>query len=143
MNKLILMRGLPGSGKSTAAQTVEGAQIYSTDDFWSDGAFDAAKLTVAHDWNRRRVAEAMRHGAKVVIVDNTNILIEHMEPYGKLAKRYGYAVKVWTVGAFDRRSIETYYNRQLHKCPLGTMERMAREFEPIPLGRNLLDFVSL
>lgn len=103
-NLLILMRGLPGSGKSTKAKMLaEAAQslglsvgIYSTDDFFvQDGryVFNPDKIVEAHGWNRERVANAMRDGQNVVIVDNTNTTLWECEHYLKLADTACYEVE--------------------------------------------------
>ena len=49
--KLIIMRGLPGSGKSTKdKQLGEGGTILSTDDFWYvDGEYKYDKETQGND----------------------------------------------------------------------------------------------
>jgi len=57
---LILVRGVPGSGKTTFAEMIQGPHgaIVATDDFfYEDGAFnfDPSKLGEAHEWCRQQV----------------------------------------------------------------------------------------
>jgi predicted kinase len=75
---LLILQGLPGSGKSTIARalaTAFQAVICSTDDFFtgSDGVyrFDARKHAEYHAANQARAAELLRQG-RTVIVDNCN-----------------------------------------------------------------------
>lgn len=62
---LILMRGLPGSGKSTFARellsTRTSGLVLSTDDYFSQEKgylYDSSLLGIAHDWNQNRGTDA-------------------------------------------------------------------------------------
>jgi len=98
--QLILMQGIPGSGKSVTADALRdllGACIYSTDTFWEQGEgynFDASKLTAAHEWNQSRVARAMAGGVQVIIIDNTNIKRRDAKHYQVMAAEHDYQVSV-------------------------------------------------
>lgn len=104
--RLVLMQGLPGSGKSTVAREIaadaeaEGlrAVIRSTDDFFttSDGhyAFDEEKLPTAHRLNEMRADRDMEDGVDVVIVDNTFTRREFAQPYVDSARKHGYEIEV-------------------------------------------------
>jgi NEDD4-binding protein 2 len=48
------------------------------------------KLHAAHNWNHRRVEEAMKSGLTPIVVDNTNIRPREIRPYIKMAEQYGY-----------------------------------------------------
>jgi hypothetical protein len=94
---LIIMRGLPGSGKSTTAKAKGiGGAVFSTDDFFMcDGryVFVPSKISEAHAWNQARVNEAMENGVAPVVVDNTNVMKVHFQPYLDMAKLHGYTVE--------------------------------------------------
>ncbi|XP_061733284.1 NEDD4-binding protein 2-like 2 isoform X2 [Nerophis ophidion] len=91
---LILMRGLPGSGKSTMARellsTGPSGLILSTDDYFeiNDG-YDPGLLGAAHEWNQRRASNAMHDSRSPIIIDNTNLQAWEMKPY---ALQRGYRV---------------------------------------------------
>ncbi|XP_053921368.1 NEDD4-binding protein 2-like 2 isoform X3 [Cuculus canorus] len=60
---LLILRGLPGSGKSTLSRILLGQSrdgiVFSTDDYFrqQDGyTYNATQLGDAHDWNQKRVA---------------------------------------------------------------------------------------
>ena len=103
MNKLIIMRGLPSSGKSTKAKEIleEGGVIFSTDDYWFtevgddptqyDFRFD--QLGKAHVWNQDRARLAMQTKVSQVIIDNTNITKKDFAAYLAAAEEYGYSVQ--------------------------------------------------
>lgn len=94
---MIIMRGLPGSGKSTSAkEKAVGGEVFSTDDFFmSEGKymFDPTKLKIAHEWNQNRVNKAMEQGVTPIVVDNTNVVKSNFQPYLDIAKQHGYAVE--------------------------------------------------
>ena len=104
MKNLILLRGLPGSGKSTVADLIgaKGAgYVHFEADmyFMEDGVykFDPAKIKDAHAWCQNSVEHAMllNHTTghnSVIIVSNTFTQDWEMEPYYDLAKNWDYQV---------------------------------------------------
>ncbi|XP_074983976.1 NEDD4-binding protein 2-like 1 isoform X5 [Caretta caretta] len=98
--RLYLLRGLPGSGKTTRARQLKrefpGAVILSTDDFFftEDGTyvFSPDCLDEAHLWNQKRAHKAMKNGKSPVIIDNTNIHAWEMKPYVIMARENNYEV---------------------------------------------------
>jgi len=76
--KLVIMRGLPGSGKSDAAKRFVGnGIIHSTDDFFIvDGVyvFDERNVSRFHRFNFLSSVGSMQRGLSPIIVDNTNIV---------------------------------------------------------------------
>lgn len=98
--KLIIMRGVSGSGKSSLARDIAekgGGNIYGSDDFFDhDGRyeFDVNLLHRAHEWNQERVKKALRRGESLIIVDNTNTRAWEMAPYVKMGKDFGYDIEI-------------------------------------------------
>ncbi len=83
---LIVLRGLPGSGKSYTAKQIQselGGQIFSTDEkFMVDGEykFNVADLGKNHKLTQEDVQKAVDAGVSPIIVDNTNIkLIQNLK----------------------------------------------------------------
>ncbi|XP_063807850.1 NEDD4-binding protein 2-like 1 isoform X2 [Pseudophryne corroboree] len=97
---LYLLRGLPGSGKSSLARKLKrdfpSALVFSTDDYFimEDGSYlyDQNLLQDAHRWNQKRARKAMTRGKTPIIIDNTNIVAWHMQPYAAMALENGYQV---------------------------------------------------
>jgi predicted kinase len=133
MSKMILIRGLPGSGKSTLAREIaekESAVILSTDDFWmKDGKyqFDVTRLTEAHEWNQQRAQDALSEGWSVVI-DNTNVLREHMRPYEKMAKEAGAEIEE-KIAPLNGEDVETLFRNNSHDVPFHIIEKMRKQWE--------------
>lgn len=91
---LYIMRGIPGSGKSTAAKKLAPKeQIFSTDDYWGpEYKFDMNRLGAAHTWNLDRATKAMADGVSPIVIDNTNITWKAVRPYAEHAFQNGYTV---------------------------------------------------
>jgi hypothetical protein len=82
------------SGKSTTAAQL-GGEVYSSDDFFERGGphnFHPGLLPQAHAWNQQRVADALRRGAPLVVVDNTNTQAWEMLPYVNAVRSIMFAV---------------------------------------------------
>ncbi len=97
MNKvLFIIRGLPGSGKTTLAHLIANG-VCSADDYFTDSEgnynFDGSKLKHAHEDCRSRVEAHMGYNEPLVAVANTFTQDWEMEPYFKLAEEYGYMVQ--------------------------------------------------
>ncbi|XP_048389163.1 NEDD4-binding protein 2-like 1 isoform X1 [Stegostoma tigrinum] len=135
--RLYLLRGLPGSGKTTLARNLKhqfrDAVILSTDDYFirEDGSYLFQKylLDEAHEWNRGRAKSAMRQRRSTIIIDNTNTEAWEMKPYVNMAQENGYEVKFRepdTPWKFDIRKL-TRINS--HGVPRETIERMKERYE--------------
>ena len=101
MKNLILLRGLPGAGKSTFAKILDKPNIEADQYFINretgEYQFDASKLKEAHEWCREHVALWMDMEKCDIVVSNTFTTEWEMEPYFKLAEKYGYTVHTLVV----------------------------------------------
>lgn len=145
MKELILLRGLPGSGKSTFAKTLvsPGSQYFEADQFFVDSQgnynFDITKLKEAHKWCRNEVEYAMAFGYKEIvpkeplqriIVSNTFTQEWEMEPYFKLAGKFGY--RVYSLVVENR-----HRGKSIHNVPKDTLTKMElRMMNNIVLNSN-------
>lgn len=88
-SRLFLVRGVPGSGKTTYAKTLDIADHYEAD-MWFDqnGGYDPKKIKQAHEWCQDRAIESMRAGCDVV-VSNTFTRLWEMQPYKDAAEKLG------------------------------------------------------
>jgi predicted kinase len=140
MGKVIIMRGLPGSGKSTMADRLaeeNGGVIFSTDNYFMHNGnylFDASKLGAAHAWNQRKYQEALERGEEYVIVDNTNTTMREMRPYIKLAGYLGYSVEIMEPDNPERFHVDLCFVRNTHGVPFAAIENMLNRWQDIPQG---------
>lgn len=98
--KLLILRGAPGSGKTTVATKTKffaGWVTVSADQFFTkpNGSyhFDATKLQEAHNWCFNKAKEALSRGSNVV-VDNTNRKLSEFKRYLEIP---GVEIKVFCV----------------------------------------------
>jgi predicted kinase len=98
---LIVLRGLPGSGKSTMVSKLVSdgnAYVCSADDFFVNAAgeyiWDAKRIQEAHQYSQKRALQYFELAISPVIVDNTNTMCWEAKPYVEAAVARGYAVEV-------------------------------------------------
>ena len=98
MKTLILLRGLPGSGKSTFAKTLVNKDYChkEADMFFVDSEgnykFEPSKIKDAHRWCQEEVDFLMKYEHSPLVVSNTFTQEWEMDAYYQLAEKYGYTV---------------------------------------------------
>jgi len=123
MKELFLLRGLPGAGKSTLAESLGGMHMEADKYFEYEGKyeFDASKLKEAHAWCQNAVSVWMTNGVEKVVVSNTFTQTWEMDYYFELAKEHGY--RVYSLVVENRHGGEN-----VHNVPKEKVEEMARRF---------------
>jgi len=123
---LQIIRGLPGSGKSTFAKKfadiakilhVEADQYFMTDGVYQ---FDKDKLHQAHLYCQKTTFEELSKGNSVV-VSNTFTTLSELKPYIEFAQNLGIDVNI-TEMKNDFGNI--------HNVPNDTINRMKERFAP-------------
>lgn len=154
---LILMRGVPGSGKTHLAQIVvslvtKGSDlsqhIFSTDDYFimlgrGNYAYDSHQLPLAHHWNQRRVFEALRRATNPVVVDNTHTQAWEMEPYVSMAVSQGYLIEVLEPVTPWRTKEAELAKRNIHSVPREKIRQMLERYEKGWTGEKLIQLFGL
>jgi len=119
----IIVRGVPGCGKSDVAQMIAGdGQIFTTDDYWDDRPFDRDRLGEAHVWNFMRFSKAVAEGAPLLVLANTSTQEWEFAAYEKLAIKAGY--RVYSIIVENRHGGEN-----THGVPEAVCQAMERRFE--------------
>lgn len=154
---LLIMRGLPGSGKSHFARNIHDfmirlpsakPEITSADDWFqtnNGGRFDHTQLGAAHNDCFRRAMHLMQDKAPLVVVDNANMTRAEISPYVMLGTALGYKVTLVHVlppreyGGIGRMiRFDVLAQRNVHGVPESTIRNMADRWEDhLPYWREI------
>lgn len=123
--ELVLIRGLPGSGKSTIAKSLHKAGFeWFEADFYhlndeGDYCYDPDNVKAAHDWCQSETRKALANGKRVV-VSNTFTRRFEIEPYFEMANSLGIKPNVMiATGKFEN----------VHGVPVDVVEKMRQRWE--------------
>jgi predicted kinase len=127
---LILLRGLPGSGKSTLGDVIltwpgNTPDVLSDDNYFIDDKgvynFESQKLKEAHNDCQLKCAERMKLEISRIVVANTFTQDWEMQPYIDMAERYKYRVHTLIV---ENR----HEGQNIHGVPNEKIEQMKNRF---------------
>lgn len=125
MSRLILIRGIPSSGKSTLARFIlsqeYGKHLEADMYFENEGPykFDPTKLGAAHGWCQAETQYYLDKGI-VVVVSNTFTTIKELKPYFEIAKARGIVPEVILC--------QNQFNN-IHNVPAKSLKRMRDRFQ--------------
>ena len=131
---LVLMRGIPGAGKSTyTAKHFPNALVLGTDRCFRrpDGSyrFDAARLPDAHEACLQQFQVALAAGRTPIVVDKCNLTWKAIEPYALAARRARYELRVITLVADPLAC----WRRNAHRVPREKVLELAKILNEVRL----------
>tara|TARA_R110000824_G_scaffold22133_1_gene81517 strand:- start:189 stop:605 length:417 start_codon:yes stop_codon:yes gene_type:complete len=130
MKQLFIIRGAPGTGKTTLARQLAPDNNAAADDFFYDGdgvyQFDPALIGEAHADCMKRVEEMMT-GGEVIAVHNTFTEMWEVSPYLILCSQYGYTPVII--------KCETNFGTE-HGVPFAKIEDMRERYQPSDIHVN-------
>jgi len=132
MKRVFIMRGVPGSGKSTMARLLAGETgvIHSTDHYFYVGevySHDTSLLSQNHEKNFKAFCESLKNGVPIVICDNTNVQRAHFACYISAANAAGYQIDI--VAMLPHPDPEVAAIRNKHGASSETIRRMIADWE--------------
>lgn len=144
--KLIIIRGIPGAGKSHLSKKLVGEGIiHSTDTvieydndykkFFKDmiESKDFSNLSKAHSENFKRAKASMYEGISPVVIDNTNIKANEPKNYVEAALKMGYDEKniEFVEVGYAGQTAEFLAERNTHGVPLDKIKSMIESYKSV------------
>ena len=132
--KAYIMRGMPGSGKTTFAKSL-GVKVCSADDFHMvDGVylFNPMKAAQAHAWCLTQFIEALAQRIDVCVA-NTAIHLWEFSAYLAAARLAGYEIEIHEFIPKSLDELKDCCKRNVHGVPLPVMLQMWYEYEAFPV----------
>ena len=130
MNTLIILRGLPGAGKTSFLQSQldirTGVHAFSADDYFYDENgnynWNPSKIHLAHQSCYDSTHHAMKSGwLDTIIVHNTFTREKEIKPYQELASIYDWR--------FVSLIVENRHGSEsVHNVPISTIHKMKNRF---------------
>lgn len=117
---LYIIRGVPGSGKTTLGNKLAPEYNFAADDYFKDIEWSPKLLDEAHRDCQNNVEMAMMTGIETVAVSNTFVHQWEIEPYRKMAEKYDYdIIEIIMKSNFT----------SIHNVPMEKVIKMKKEFE--------------
>lgn len=134
--QLVLIRGLPGSGKSTCAKNhYPDHVLFEADQYFVDKygvyKYDINYIAMAHDWCFYNTIDTLKSGQNVVVA-NTFVTRRSLNRYLKLAK---------TIPDLTIVVVETHGNySNIHNVPDATLKRMKESWQDVQEDINIIHY---
>jgi len=135
MKTLYIIRGIAGSGKTTFANTiVDSIAVCEADQYFVDKEtgeykFNPDEIKIAHQWCKDEVENRMKYNQDTYGLDYSEIVVSNtftqeweMDPYFKLAEKYGY--RVFSIIVENRHG-----GKNTHGVPDEKVEVMKNRFQ--------------
>uniref|UniRef100_A0A7S3JIW3 ATP-binding protein n=1 Tax=Euplotes harpa TaxID=151035 RepID=A0A7S3JIW3_9SPIT len=127
-----IMRGIPGSGKSTVAKRLKGTDgvVHSTDSYFindeGEYVFDKQLLGRHHQLNYQAFCTSIDEGTECVIVDNINLTDKEYKKYQNYATKKGYIVS-FVILPMIPASVAA--ERNTHSCPESEIAQIIKKWK--------------
>lgn len=150
--KLYLIRGLPGSSKTTKAYELNKEIVIKTgldpcvceaDEFFEDAygvyKFDARRLKDAHEYCQL-LTQASLLKWDSAIVSNTSTTLKDIYPYVRIADEYRAELIIVNVDTPWAMDVQQCFEKNVHGCPKSVIQAMKDRWAVVPNGTYDPDF---
>ena len=133
-NKVIILRGLPGSGKSTFIRNyIEDMSLipkhYGISCFKHHFNGIPGNLPMSYSKSFYDFIDYVNNKKEYIFVDNPNIQKWEMENYIYFARLSGYDIEIYHIDCPDRRYLEYFRNRSSYDVSKNTMLSMYNRWD--------------
>jgi predicted kinase len=137
-NKLVIIRGVPGSGKTTLANTKYPEYVRCEADDYEGlytGGFHPEMLSDAHKFCQKKARKYLTAG-KDVVVSNTSLQLWEMTPYILMARELDIP--------WENIIVEdaTYAGVSVHNVPEEKVKEMKRRYQVVDKPVSEIDWAS-
>lgn len=136
---VIIMRGLPGSGKSYFVENLQknskdlNIGVCSADQYFQEKEsgyiFNETEISSAHFACQDKFIDFVSKKCNVIIVDNTHLQKWEYQIYQRIALLYGYTSHIVTISLGNEASHKKFHNRCAHKIKPHVFRDMVEKFE--------------
>ena len=132
-NLVVLMRGLPGSGKNYFINRNYLSPVVCEADeyFVRDGIyeFNQETLGAAHRYCLKKFLKALLRRDPLIVLANTNIVYSEMREYIEYANEAGYIIRLQEPETDWKSNPESCFARNIHGVPLETIQAMSKRYQ--------------
>lgn len=140
MKTVYILRGIPGSGKTTLASSLVTGFMVRLESFVVCCADDYHIVDDVYKWQESRVADAhaycrgkfvnaITREVEKIVISNTNTTYKEFQFYKDEGIKAGYEIVTLIVGEFSDTAIDKYAARNVHGVPRETIKRMRDRFQ--------------
>ena len=126
---MLILRGLPGSGKTTLAETITSKEnICTADDFLynekGEYVWTQPRVIRAHRLCEEKALKLAEANTPFIVIANVNMNGDAMRPYNKIAREFGYNV-------FSTIVENRHGGKNSHGVDKQIMKKMRAEFSVV------------
>ncbi len=139
---VIILRGLPGSGKSTLvkeskeirqSQNEASIVICGADEYFENSqsgySYSGSELAAAHAYCRNKFLNAIEDGVECIVIDNTNSQTWEYHVYKRIGRLCGYDARVLEIGCINESILASFVDRTKHRVDKAAIVKMWQRWE--------------
>ena len=145
--KLVVLRGLPGCGKSTLTQNImkinPDAVVISNDILRIDNSiynYDVTKNNEIHKLSYSLLVNSLINKEKLIIIDNCNLNLDMLEKYIELANDNGYNYIQLSFPKPEFKNLYSSFNRSRNGISFTSYKNLYQNYKNHYLDKNINNF---